>query len=52
MYRNTGFHVGPTFDLVGERFVDFSNTYKVTSYGLLGLRALLGHRVRSVRRGE
>ncbi len=40
MYRNAGgFYVGPTFDLVGSRFADFSNTYAVDSYGLLGLRA-------------
>jgi iron complex outermembrane recepter protein len=39
VYRNgTGFYVGPTFDLVGKRFADFSNTYKVGSYQLLGLR--------------
>ena len=39
MYRNaSGFYAGPTFDFVGERFADFSNTYKVDAYQLLGLR--------------
>jgi iron complex outermembrane receptor protein len=35
----TGFFAGPTFDAVGERFADFTNTYRVDSYNLLGLRA-------------
>ncbi|HWB47237.1 MAG TPA: TonB-dependent receptor [Hyphomicrobiaceae bacterium] len=40
LYRNAnGFFAGPTFDFVGERYADFSNTYKVDSYALLGLRA-------------
>ena len=40
MYRNSnGLFAGPTFDLVGQRFADFANTYRVGSYGLLGLRA-------------
>jgi iron complex outermembrane receptor protein len=40
LYRTVnGFYAGPTFDLVGERFADFSNTYKVDGYELLGLRA-------------
>ena len=39
LYRNvSGFFVGPTFDFVGKRFADFSNSYTVGSYGLLGLR--------------
>ena len=39
LYRiASGFYAGPTFDFVGERFADFSNTYKVDSYQLLGLR--------------
>ena len=28
-----------TFDQVGERYADFTNSYKVDSYELLGLRA-------------
>lgn len=36
---NTGFRIGPTFDFVGPRFVDFANNYRVGSYGLLGARA-------------
>ncbi|NOU41698.1 MAG: TonB-dependent receptor [Methylotenera sp.] len=40
MYANTsGFRVGPTFDLVGSRYVDFANTYKIGSFGLYGARA-------------
>ena len=40
MYRHdSGFFAGPTFDFVGSRFADFSNTYRVGSYRLLGLRA-------------
>jgi iron complex outermembrane receptor protein len=40
LYRNTtGFFAGPTFDLIGRRYVDFGNTYGVGSYGLLGARA-------------
>jgi iron complex outermembrane receptor protein len=35
----TGFFAGPTFDVVGKRFADFTNTYRVDSYSLLGLRA-------------
>lgn len=39
IYRNTnGFYAGPTFDVVGSRYADFANTYKVDSYELLGLR--------------
>lgn len=40
MYANTsGFRIGPTFDLVGSRYVDFANTYKIGSFGLYGARA-------------
>ncbi len=40
LYRHaSGFYIGPTFDVVGERFADFSNTYEVGSHQLLGLRA-------------
>jgi iron complex outermembrane receptor protein len=39
MYRHAGgLYAGPTFDVVGERCADFSNTYTVDSYELLGLR--------------
>ena len=39
LYRNgSGFFIGPTFDFVGKRFADFSNSYTVGSYNLLGLR--------------
>jgi len=40
LYRHAGgFYAGPTFDLVGDRFVDFVNSYTVDRYGLMGLRA-------------
>jgi len=40
IYRNSGgVYFGPTFDLIGERFADFSNTYAVDGHALLGLRA-------------
>ncbi len=40
IYRHaSGFYGGPTFDLVGERYADFANTYSVSGYELLGLRA-------------
>lgn len=39
IYRHrSGFHVGPTVDFIGERYIDFANTAKVGSYELLGLR--------------
>jgi iron complex outermembrane receptor protein len=40
LYRHSnGLFVGPTFDMVGERYADFVNSYTVNSYNLLGLRA-------------
>ncbi len=40
IYRNAnGFFTGPTFDIVDERYADFSNTYTIDSYTLPGLRA-------------
>ena len=40
LYRHvSGFFAGPTFDIVSSRYADFSNTYKVDSYALWGLRA-------------
>lgn len=36
--RANGFYMGPTFDVVGERYADFTNSYKVDNYELLGLR--------------
>jgi iron complex outermembrane receptor protein len=45
LYRHArGFFAGPTFDVVGERFVDFANSYVVDGYGLMGLRAGLSAR--------
>jgi len=39
LYRNgNGAYIGPTFDLVGDRYADFANTFKIDSYFLLGLR--------------
>ncbi|MBN8261860.1 MAG: TonB-dependent receptor [Xanthomonadales bacterium] len=34
-----GFFAGPTFDVVGARYADFSNTYRLDGYHLFGLRA-------------
>jgi iron complex outermembrane receptor protein len=40
LYRHSnGFYIGPTLDLVGERYADFSNRYSVDSYSVFGLRA-------------
>jgi iron complex outermembrane receptor protein len=40
LFRHAGgFYAGPTFDFVGERFADFTNTYTVDGYALFGLRA-------------
>jgi iron complex outermembrane receptor protein len=39
LYRHAGgFFAGPTFDVVGERWGDFANTYKIDAYSLLGMR--------------
>lgn len=35
----SGLYAGPVFDLVGERWADFTNTYRVDDYQLLGARA-------------
>jgi iron complex outermembrane receptor protein len=40
LYRHrSGFYAGPTFDLIGDRYVDFANSYNVDGYGLMGLHA-------------
>lgn len=40
LYRHaSGLFLGPTFDVVGRRYADFSNTYTVDSHALWGLRA-------------
>jgi iron complex outermembrane receptor protein len=40
MYRPAAsFAIGPTFDVVGERYVDFANTLRVGSHALFGARA-------------
>jgi iron complex outermembrane receptor protein len=40
LYRHaSGVFVGPTVDVVGRRFADYSNNYKVPGYALLGARA-------------
>src|SRR5690606_25624729 len=39
LYRNSnGFFAGPTFDVIDERYADFTNSYKIDGYTLLGLR--------------
>jgi iron complex outermembrane receptor protein len=43
MYRNdNGFFAGPTFDVIGARWGDFRNTYRVDAYSLVGLRVGMG----------
>ncbi len=40
LYRHaSGFFAGPTFDIVGARWADFSNSYRVDAYRLWRLRA-------------
>jgi iron complex outermembrane receptor protein len=40
IYRSgNGFYIGPTIELVGERWADFANTYRIDPHTLLGLRA-------------
>ncbi|MGZ5008308.1 MAG: TonB-dependent receptor family protein [Methylobacter sp.] len=34
----SGYFIGPTVDVVGKRWGDYANTYKISSYGLLGMR--------------
>lgn len=39
LYRHSnGFYAGPTFDFVGERYVDFINSETVDRYSLVGFR--------------
>jgi len=38
-HHASGFYAGPTFDFVAERYADFSNSYKIDSHYLLGMRA-------------
>ncbi|CAA0106751.1 TonB-dependent receptor family protein [Zhongshania aliphaticivorans] len=39
VYRHdNGFYAGPTFDIVDERYADFSNSYTIDGYNLLGFR--------------
>jgi iron complex outermembrane recepter protein len=40
LYRHArGFYAGPTFDFIGDRYADFTNTYRVGGHTLMGLRA-------------
>lgn len=40
LYRHaSGVYAGPTFDLIGDRYADFANSYVVDGYELMGLRA-------------
>jgi len=40
LYRHSaGYFVGPTVDVVGRRYGDFANSYKISGYALLGARA-------------
>lgn len=45
LYRNAGgYFAGPTFDVIDDRYADFSNSYTVDAYTLLGLRAGLARK--------
>ena len=33
-----GYFIGPTFEVVGKRWGDYANTYKIDAYSLLGMR--------------
>ena len=45
LYKHAGgFYAGPTFDVVGQRYADFANSYTVDRYALMGLRAGLAGR--------
>jgi iron complex outermembrane receptor protein len=37
-HHASGYFLGPTFDVAGQRWGDYANTYKIGSYGLLGMR--------------
>ncbi len=37
-HHENGFYAGPTMDVVGKRYADFSNSYTVSSYTIFGLR--------------
>ncbi|MDO9214420.1 MAG: TonB-dependent receptor [Methylococcales bacterium] len=40
LYRHSsGVFVGPTVDVVGKRYADLANNYKIPAYALLGVRA-------------
>ena len=40
IYRSpAGWHIGPTLDVVGRRWADFANRYRIESHVLVGLRA-------------
>ena len=43
LYRNVnGFYAGPTFDIIDDRYADFSNSYTVDGYTLVGFRTGFG----------
>jgi len=37
-HHENGFYAGPTMDVVGKRYADFTNSYEVSSYTIFGLR--------------
>ncbi|WP_347986605.1 TonB-dependent receptor [Methylomonas sp. AM2-LC] len=37
-HHASGFYLGPTVDVVGQRWGDYANTYKISPYSLLGMR--------------
>ncbi|MDX1574282.1 MAG: TonB-dependent receptor, partial [Methylophaga sp.] len=50
MYRHAnGFYAGPTVDVIGQRYADFANSYKIDNYALMGLKAGWQNETQSLR---
>lgn len=50
MYRHAnGFYAGPTIDVIGQRYADFANSYKIDNYALMGLKAGWQNETQSLR---
>lgn len=50
MYRHAkGFYAGPTVDVIGQRYADFANSYKIDNYAVMGLKAGWQNETQSLR---
>ncbi|MDT8311298.1 MAG: TonB-dependent receptor [Methylophaga sp.] len=50
MYRHAkGFYAGPTIDVIGQRYADFANSFKIDNYVLMGLKAGWQNETQSLR---